>query len=147
MTKSLKQMAAEFGIAGMVQFCGPLFGDDKWAAYRDSDVFVLPSQNENFGNTAGEAATMGVPVVITDRCGIAPLLADVAGLVVAHDARAIESAIERILLEPGLHERFLSGRTELKSRLGWEEPARDMEALYQQLAGERERTGNPTSGN
>lgn len=147
MTRRLKPMAAEFGIADMVQFCGPLFGDEKWAAYRDADLFVLPSQNENFGNTAGEAAAMGVPVVITDRCGIAPLLADVAGLVVAHDAQAVEWAMERILAEPGLHERLASGRNEIKSRLGWGEPAREMEVLYRHLVADHERIANPISGN
>jgi glycosyltransferase involved in cell wall biosynthesis len=29
-----------------------MIGYDKWAAYRDADAVVLPSQNENFGNTA-----------------------------------------------------------------------------------------------
>src|SRR4029077_19147650 len=42
-------------------FSGAVFEDEKWAAYRDADVFVLPSQNENFGNTAAEAAGGGRP--------------------------------------------------------------------------------------
>ena len=57
-------------------------GEAKWAAYRDADIFVLPSQNENFGNTAAEAVAAGTPVIVTEQCGIAPLFAGTAGLVV-----------------------------------------------------------------
>ena len=50
----LEKYAAQMGINGGVLFTGPLYGDAKWAAYRDADLFVMPSQNENFGNTAAE---------------------------------------------------------------------------------------------
>jgi glycosyltransferase involved in cell wall biosynthesis len=52
----LTQMAQKLGIAARVMLCGPVFEQAKWEAYRDADVFVLPSQNENFGNAAAEAA-------------------------------------------------------------------------------------------
>jgi glycosyltransferase involved in cell wall biosynthesis len=133
MKTQLLQMAQQLGVASRVQFCGALFGEAKWAAYRDADVFVLPSQNENFGNTAAEAAAAGTPVIVTEECGIAPLLAGVAGLAVPHDAAAISRAIERVFVEPGLHARLVAGCSEAASRLGWEEPVRAMEALYGQL--------------
>src|SRR6202166_1133048 len=112
------------GLNGKVLFTGPLSGDAKWAAYRDADVFVLPSQNENFGNTAGEAVATGTPVVVTDKCGIAPLLADVAGLVVEHDATALARALERVLWEPGLQEKLSAGCRRVAAQLDWDEPAR-----------------------
>jgi len=133
MKARLMQMAEQLGVASRVRWCGPLFEQDKWAAYRDADVFVLPSQNENFGNAAAEAAAAGTPVIVTEACGIAPLLAGVAGLVVPHDAAAISGALERVLVEPGLHARLAAGCHEAVSRLSWEEPALAMEALYGQL--------------
>jgi glycosyltransferase involved in cell wall biosynthesis len=135
MKTQLTRMAGQLGIAGQIQFCGPLFGEAKWAAYRDADVFVLPSQNENFGNTAAEAAAAGTPVIVTQACGIAPLLEGVAGLVVPHEEAAISRALKRLLSEPGLHAQLSKGCREVTSRLGWEEPARQMEALYGQLVG------------
>jgi glycosyltransferase involved in cell wall biosynthesis len=137
MRARLEAMAERLGISGQVYFCGALFGADKWAAYRDCDIFVLPSQNENFGNTAAEALAAGTPVVVTDKCGIAPLLKEVGGLVVPHDTAAISVAIGRILFEPGLHARLARGCKEVASGLDWEQPALQMEALYAQLvAGE-----------
>ena len=117
-----------------IQFVGPVFGENKWAAYRDADVFVLPSQNENFGNTAAEAVAAGTPAIVTEQCGIAPLLANEAGLVVRQDAAALSEALERVLLDAELRARLAAGCARVTSRLGWEEPVGEMEALYATLA-------------
>jgi glycosyltransferase involved in cell wall biosynthesis len=130
----LDRLATELGVRTKVQFAGAIFGEAKWAAYRDADVFVLPSQNENFGNTAAEAVAAGTPVIVTEQCGIAPLLRDEAGLVVRHDAAALSNALERILSEAQLHARLAAGCAAVTSRLGWDEPVRDMETLYTTLA-------------
>jgi glycosyltransferase involved in cell wall biosynthesis len=133
MKARLMAMAHKCGIASRVHFAGALFGQEKWAAYRDAHVFVLPSQNENFGNTAAEAAAAGTPVVVTRECGIAPLLEDSAALVVSHDTDAVAGAIQRVLSEPGLHAKLSAGCREVVSRLGWEEPALAMESLYDEI--------------
>jgi glycosyltransferase involved in cell wall biosynthesis len=130
MKAHLAREAQRKNLSSEVQFCGAIFGEEKWAAYRDADVFVLPSQNENFGNTAAEAIAASTPVIVTERCGIAPLLKNVAGLVVAHDAAAIAEALERVLTEQGLYSKLRAGCAEVTARLGWEEPARAMESLY-----------------
>jgi glycosyltransferase involved in cell wall biosynthesis len=140
MKGKLQNMAGELGISARVQLLGAVYGEQKWSAYRDADVFVLPSQNENFGNTAGEAVAAGTPVVVTDKCGIAPLLADVAGLVVAHDAAALAQALARVLWEPGLHARLTAGCRKAAARLDWEEPAQEMEKLYEQLVKDEKQT-------
>jgi glycosyltransferase involved in cell wall biosynthesis len=134
MKARLAQMAAQFGVSSQVQFTGAIFGEAKWTAYRDADVFVLPSQNENFGNTAAESVAAGTPVVVTEQCGIAPLLADAAGLVVPHDAAALSRAIRAVIIDHELHSRLVAGCSVVTARLGWEEPVREMEALYNKLA-------------
>ena len=134
MTSQLEQMATQLGVRTRLQLAGPVFGADKWAAYRDADVFVLPSQNENFGNTAAEAVAAGTPVIVTEQCGIAPLLADEAGVVVPHDSDALSEAILRVLDEMELRARLASGCAKVTSRLGWDEPIREMESLYAKLA-------------
>lgn len=132
-----QQEAAQFGASSRVHFVGPLFGEAKWQAYRDVDIFVLPSQNENFGNTAAEAVAVGTPVIVTEQCGIAPLLADVAGLVVEHDEAALTAALQHLLTDRSLYARLAEGCRTVTSRLGWEDPIREMEVLYEGLAGKR----------
>jgi glycosyltransferase involved in cell wall biosynthesis len=129
----LDAMATQLGVRKSVKFTGPVFGPSKWAGYRDADVFVLPSQNENFGNTAAEAVAAGTPVIVSEQCGIAPLLAGEAGLVVPHDSAALTEALERILGDGEVRRQLAAGCAKVTSRLGWEEPVREMETLYAKL--------------
>jgi len=134
MKAQLAQMAARLGVTEQVQFAGAIFGAEKWAAYRDADIFVLPSQNENFGNTAAESMAAGTPVIVTEQCGIAPLLAGVAGVVVPHDAGALARAISAVIGDAELRARLAAGCSVVTSRLGWDEPVSELEALYNKLA-------------
>jgi glycosyltransferase involved in cell wall biosynthesis len=134
MQKRLAGIAAERGLTESVYFTGALFGDDKWSAYRDADVFVLPSQNENFGNAAAEAVAAETPVIVTENCGIASLLGEVAGVVVQHDAQALAGAVRRVISDGGFRARLKEGCRRISAQLGWDEPVREMETLYNRLA-------------
>jgi glycosyltransferase involved in cell wall biosynthesis len=126
---ALKEMANQLELKGCVLFVGPLYDEAKWSAYRDADVFVLPSQNENFGNTAAEAAVCGTPVIVTDRCGVASFIGP-AGLVIRHDEGELAIALARLLDDPALRQRCQEGCDELGRRLSWDDPLDQTEALY-----------------
>ena len=130
MKRQLEQVAEQLGVSQCVQFAGPLFGQDKWAAYRDADVFVLPSQNENFGNSAAEAVAAGTPVIVTEQCGIAPLLSNEAGLVVKHEVQDLAKVLARFLTDDKLRGHLRAGCAKVTKELGWESPVREMESLY-----------------
>jgi glycosyltransferase involved in cell wall biosynthesis len=135
MTARLQQMAKEFGVTDRVHFYPPIEGEAKWAAYRDATIFVLPSQNENFGNTAAEAVAAGTPVIVTERCGVAPLLEGTSGLVVKHDEAELKNALGRLLEDEGLHGKLRQGCGKAMAKLGWEQPLEEMEEIYLGLAG------------
>ncbi|HXT72961.1 MAG TPA: glycosyltransferase [Candidatus Angelobacter sp.] len=132
----LKSLAVASGIADNVLFTGPLFDDAKWAAYRDADVFVLPSQNENFGNSAAEAMACGTPVIVTDQCGIAPVVEGRAGLVVSHDSRAIANALKLLLDGGSLAGQCRDACPGVVRDLSWEQPLSQMEAIYRDVISE-----------
>jgi glycosyltransferase involved in cell wall biosynthesis len=133
----LKEMATGLGITQQVRFVGPLYDEAKWQAYRDADVFALPSLNENFGNTAGEAAACGAPVIVTDCCGIAPFVGR-AGIVIRHDVADLERALDVLLSDPSPRESRRDGCEEMARALSWEGPLTQNEELYQQcLSGVR----------
>jgi glycosyltransferase involved in cell wall biosynthesis len=137
----LRELARAHGVERRVIFSGALFEGKKWAAYCDANVFVLPSQNENFGNTAVEAAACGTPVVITENCGVAPLLKAAAAIVVIHETQAVARAVKEILSDSELQRRLSEGGKQAAKRLGWEEPVSVMESLYVRLAAQRQVVG------
>jgi glycosyltransferase involved in cell wall biosynthesis len=130
----LQTMAVQLNVAARVHFSGPLSGDSKWSAYRDADIFVLPSQNENFGNTAAESVAAGTPVIITDRCGIAPLLDGVAGIAVQHSVTSLAHAMAKLLNDKNLYSQLKNGCATVVQRLDWGLPIREMDSLYRKLA-------------
>jgi glycosyltransferase involved in cell wall biosynthesis len=135
--ETLERASAQLSVTSRVHFAGAVFGENKWGAYRDADVFVLPSQNENFGNTAAEAVVSGTPVVVTQQCGIAPLLKDRAGLVVRHDADELASALTRVLTDDQLNENLRAGCPVVTAELGWDAPVSQMETLYGRIVAGR----------
>ncbi|HET6930847.1 MAG TPA: glycosyltransferase [Candidatus Acidoferrum sp.] len=135
MLARLQHMAAQLNVSSRVHFAGPLSGAPKWSAYRDADIFVLPSQNENFGNTAAESVAAGTPVIVTDQCGIAPLLDGVAGIAVPHSASSIAQAMSALLNNPTLYAQLKNGCASAVQSLDWGLPTREMDSLYRKLAG------------
>jgi len=131
--EKLEAYAARLDVGRSVLFTGPLYGDAKWSAFRDADLFVLPSQNENFGNTAAEAVACGTPVLVTDQCGIAPLVQDRAGIVVPHECDALSAALERLLEDASLRTQLKQGCAEVARELSWAEPLAETETLYADL--------------
>ena len=49
-----------------IEFYGNvLYGKQKWQAYRDADLFVLPTYSENFGIAVAEALAAGTPAIVS----------------------------------------------------------------------------------
>ncbi|MFI6939660.1 glycosyltransferase family 4 protein [Streptomyces sp. NPDC050418] len=66
-----------------------------------ADVAVLPSRWESRSVLAHEALHAGVPLVATSVGGVPELVGDAAELVPYGDARALASAVELLLTDPG----------------------------------------------
>jgi glycosyltransferase involved in cell wall biosynthesis len=135
--RELLRLCDQLGLTSRVVFEGPLYGEEKWAAYRDATVFVLPSISENFGNTVAEAITCGTPAILTDRCGIANLVSNderAAGLVVPHDQRALAEALLRVGTDRAIYTELQRGCEIISTELGWQEPITAMHHLYETLS-------------
>ncbi|MDA2932715.1 glycosyltransferase [Acidobacteria bacterium AH-259-D05] len=130
----LKWLSRRLGIAANTLFTGPLDGQDKLAAYCDADVFVLPSAMETYGLAAAEAIACGTPVIVTEGCGLAPLVNGRVGLVAKHDVTSLQQALDRLLSDEGLHQTFAAQcRQVAEEKLGWEAPVNKMEAILQEV--------------
>jgi len=61
------------GLEGQVRFVGPK--EDVRPLYAAADCFILPSRYDPFPNTVLEALAMGLPAIVSSRCGAAEVLA------------------------------------------------------------------------
>jgi glycosyltransferase involved in cell wall biosynthesis len=61
----LERKIRELQITPAPRFIGPLDAGDKWLAFRSSELFVMPSDFENFGLAIAEAMSAGMPVITT----------------------------------------------------------------------------------
>jgi glycosyltransferase involved in cell wall biosynthesis len=111
---------------------GPIYGSDLKAALSAADLFVLPSLNENFGNAAGEAVAAGVPVLLTNTCGIAPLIDRRAGLAVPLGIDSLAEGL-KVMLDPVQRDLLTAHREEVKRELSWDEPIAQTERLYREI--------------
>jgi glycosyltransferase involved in cell wall biosynthesis len=131
--EKLRQLAREKHIEGRTVFTGPLYGDQKKAALVDSQVFVLPSRYENFANGVAEAIACGLPVIISDRCGIQEFVAGKAGLVVPREGPALADALRQLLDDTTLYERFRAACPYVAAQLSWTELLGTQEKMYSRV--------------
>ena len=126
----LRNVAERCGVASRVRFTGALFGEEKKAALADADIFALPSSYENFANAVAEAVASGVPVVVTDRCGIHSLVDRRAGLVVPREKRAVAGALRRLIEDEDLRNQLRAGCRAVAEELSPEKAVAALEGIY-----------------
>jgi glycosyltransferase involved in cell wall biosynthesis len=126
----LEKRAQKCGVEARVLFTGPLYDEEKKAALSDADLFVLPSRYENFANVAAEAMACGIPVIITEACGIRSLVEGQAGLVIAPQKEALAEALRKLLDDKTLYARLKEGCRRVADRLSWDRLTEQMEGYY-----------------
>lgn len=94
----MKKLSNQMGLSDNVIWTGYRTGNDLKGCYVAADIFLLPSIDENFGLVVTEAMAVGLPVVISNRVGVAD---DVechnAGIVTEVNAKQFGQAIVELL--------------------------------------------------
>ena len=116
-----------------IHFHGAVHGAEKALLLSAAHLVVLSSRSESYGNVIAEAISAGVPVVVTDGCGIAPLVRDRVGLVAEQRADAFRAALRRLLETPALYDRFKAACGAVKREVSWDEPIAMLERTYAEV--------------
>lgn len=78
--RQLRALSVRLGLERTTTWAGTLRGRDKADALDASNIFVLPSENENYGITVVEALLAGVPALISDKVYLSETLCDEGGV-------------------------------------------------------------------
>jgi glycosyltransferase involved in cell wall biosynthesis len=115
-----ERLSERLGIAGRVNFCGPVSDRELPSHYRLGDVFVFPSvdRSEAFGIAALEAMASGVPVIASDLPGVRTIVRDgKTGIrILAGSASALAEAMVRMMGDDALRRRMGEAAREMAAR-------------------------------
>lgn len=104
----LKAAAARLGLADRIDWLGARAQADVIEAYREADLFVLPSKiaadgdRDGLPNVLMEAATQALPILATAAAAIPEFIEDgrTGRLVPPEDPAALAAALEELLTKP-----------------------------------------------
>ena len=134
---SIQAKARSMAIGDCVYFLGHLKGVEKAAALFAADIFVLPSQQENFAIAVAEALHAGTPVIVSKNVNIWPEIENAgAGFAFGEDnlTTEIASKVESILLDSGLRHELSIGAANLASTsFNWNQAASGTLEIYDNI--------------
>ena len=132
MLNAMINMAAERGIADRFHFPGFQRGRQVYEAYKNSDVFVMPSVSEPFGIAPLEAMQCGTPSIISKQSGCGEIL-DKVIKTDYWDINAMADAIYSICTNESLFKYLQEeGKKEVDS-ITWEKVGLRIRALYEDV--------------
>ena len=134
--KELARLSAKLAVRG-VSIEPPVFGSEKMALLAQSDLFVLPTLNENFAMTVAEALGAGVPVIATHGAPWAGLQTKGCGWWVEPGVAPLAEALAQATALPAATRSLMGarGRSWMSIDFAWQAKARDMLDVYRWLAG------------
>jgi glycosyltransferase involved in cell wall biosynthesis len=119
-------------LAERVYFLGPLYGADKWNAYRSADLYILPSFSENFGMTVAESLSVGTPVITSKGAPWSGLVNRNAGFWVDSDILSLKLCLSKTLYlsRKELYKMGINGAEWMQDEFSWDTIALQMLEVY-----------------
>ena len=132
MLNQMIELAATRGISDRLHFPGFMKGDQVFEAFRDSDVYVMPSVSEPFGISPLEAMQSGVPSIISKQSGCGEILTNCIKTDY-WDIEAMADAMYALCTYDALHRHLQTeGKREVDG-ITWEKVGQRIRSHYDRL--------------
>ncbi|MFB7882580.1 glycosyltransferase [Microbacterium sp. NPDC056057] len=129
---SVRGAIASSGLGDRIRWEGPVDMSGAVERMRRATVYVLPSVDEPYPMSVLEAMSVGLPVVITETCGLAPFVRDHgAGIVTDGTVDGLADALRTLLTDPALAAATgARGRDAVRSECNMAAIAERLESFY-----------------
>ena len=133
----LRQQTRELGLEESVYFSGPVFGNEKAAAYQNAEAFVLPSFSEGLPMVVLEAWAYGKPVVMTAECNLPEGFAAGAALLTGTTKDALVESLGRLFEMSDEERKNMGGRGRalVSKRFLWPQIAEELKSVCEWAVG------------
>jgi glycosyltransferase involved in cell wall biosynthesis len=119
-----------------VYFVGELNGVEKFKAYFDAELFILPSHSENFGVSIAEALSHGTPVIASHGTPWEEINVRKAGWWVSNDIEPLSLCLKSALnsSRSDLKSMGDQGRAWMENEFSWKQISQKMLKTYEWLS-------------
>ncbi|HUT57557.1 MAG TPA: glycosyltransferase, partial [Phycisphaerae bacterium] len=134
----MERLVDSCGISSCTLFTGNVIGRLKQELLGIADLYVLPSECENFGITVAEALASGCPVITTRGTLWKQIQDEGCGWWIERDLLALKTQL-RAAMELSDPERVVMGQrgqTLVRTRYAWPPLAQEMLTVYRWLIGQ-----------
>jgi glycosyltransferase involved in cell wall biosynthesis len=119
------------------ELSGPLYGPEKRAAYRNADLFVLPTHSENFGMVVAEALAHSCPVVVSRGAPWSGIAHEQCGWWTSNEVDELGATLTHAMSSSlsSLRRMGENGRNWMQREYSWQAVAEKMENSYRWILG------------
>ncbi|HCE48258.1 MAG TPA: 4-alpha-glucanotransferase [Prevotellaceae bacterium] len=132
MMNAMIELSATKGISDRLHFPGFMKGDQVFEAFRDSDVYVMPSVSEPFGISPLEAMQSGVPSIISKQSGCGEILTNCIKTDY-WDINAMADAMYALCTYDSLHDYLQEEGKKEVAQITWEKVGQRIREHYNRL--------------
>ncbi len=126
-------LACDLGIGDKLLFTGRLKDEEVKYIYNSADLYVLPSVSEPFGITVLEAASNGVPVIVSNNSGVKEVLSN-CFTVDFWDTEEMANKILSILKYSGIKEEMADNAYKELKNISWDNRAVEINNIYKSIS-------------